>query len=250
MSTWTELSPPERPVLREMFSTCPGMHGGVAAVLDGGMGSAMADDAQNPSTGFLHAGDFRLFAGEPVRDLVEGLLEKIVVVPDPQWDELIRQIAGADVETFQRVAFDAGHWDIEELRDLSGRLPDGFFLRRVEAADMPGFAELDQSLVDNFADYSAFQNEGVGFAIVHKEKIVAGCSSYLIGGGKLEIEIHTHSDYRRRGLAAGAAAALISYCLEHDIEPCWDAANEESAALAEKLGFLNPRPYTAYWLPS
>ena len=233
-----------------MFATCPGLHGGVAAVLDGGMGSAMADDAQNPRTGFVHAGDFRLFAGEPVRDLVEGLLEKIVVVPDPQWEELIRQICGADVGTFQRVDFDAGSWDIEKLRDLSCRLPDGFSLRRVEAADMPDFAALDQSLVDNFADYSAFLNDGVGFAVIHEEKVVAGCSSYLIGGGKLEIEIETHGDFRRRGLATAVAAALISHCLERGIEPCWDAANEESAALAEKLGFLNPRPYTAYWLPS
>ena len=46
---------------------------------------------------------------------------------------------------------------------------------------------------------------------------------------------------------------MILYCLEHEIEPCWDAGNradvretEISAALAKKLGFTNPTPYTAY----
>ena len=39
---------------------------------------------------------------------------------------------------------------------------------------------------------------------------------------------------------------MIEYCLERGLEHCWDAHNEISAALATKLGFVNPAPYTAY----
>jgi hypothetical protein len=39
---------------------------------------------------------------------------------------------------------------------------------------------------------------------------------------------------------------MIEYCLELNLEPCWDAHNEASAALATKLGFVHPAPYTAY----
>src|SRR5439155_13041155 len=62
----------------------------------------------------------------------------------------------------------------------------------------------------------------------------------------LEFEIQTHPDFLRRGLASACAAAMIEYCLEHGLRPCWDAHNDVSAALATKLGFTNPAPYTAY----
>ena len=39
---------------------------------------------------------------------------------------------------------------------------------------------------------------------------------------------------------------MIEYCLERRLEPCWDAHNDISAALAAKLGFVEPAPYTAY----
>ena len=36
--------------------------------------------------------------------------------------------------------------------------------------------------------------------------------------------------------------------MENNLEPCWDAHNDISAALAVKLGFVNPQPYTSYVL--
>jgi predicted GNAT family acetyltransferase len=75
---------------------------------------------------------------------------------------------------------------------------------------------------------------------------VAGCSSYTLANNKLEIEIDTHPDHRRKGLARAVAAALILYCLDAGIEPCWDAHNPESAALAEQLGFTDPTPYEVF----
>jgi hypothetical protein len=39
---------------------------------------------------------------------------------------------------------------------------------------------------------------------------------------------------------------MIEYCVRRGLEPCWDAHNQISAALARKLGFVNPAPYTAY----
>jgi hypothetical protein len=42
------------------------------------------------------------------------------------------------------------------------------------------------------------------------------------------------------------AAALILHCLDAGIEPCWDAHNPESAALALQLGFTDPMPYEVF----
>ena len=84
--------------------------------------------------------------------------------------------------------------------------------------------------------------------ILHQGRFVSGASSAAVGGGKFEIEIQTHREFRRRGLARAVAAALILYGLEHGIEACWDAANESSSAPARQLGFHSTGKYEAYRL--
>jgi hypothetical protein len=37
-------------------------------------------------------------------------------------------------------------------------------------------------------------------------------------------------------------------CLDRGVTPCWDAFNPESAALAATLGYVDPKPYTAFFL--
>lgn len=49
-----------------------------------------------------------------------------------------------------------------------------------------------------------------------------------------------------KGLAAACASALILECLNRGLYPSWDAANRESLALAEKLGYRFDREYPAY----
>ena len=46
--------------------------------------------------------------------------------------------------------------------------------------------------------------------------------------------------------ARSVASAMIEHCIERGLEPCWDAHNPISTALATKLGFVDPQPYTAY----
>ncbi|MBW4622041.1 MAG: GNAT family N-acetyltransferase [Cyanosarcina radialis HA8281-LM2] len=59
----------------------------------------------------------------------------------------------------------------------------------------------------------------------------------------------THDGFRRRGLARAVAAAMVLYCLDRGLEPCWDAANEPSSALARQLGFRSMGKYEALNLP-
>jgi RimJ/RimL family protein N-acetyltransferase len=108
--------------------------------------------------------------------------------------------------------------------------------------------DLDPALIYNFRSHKEFMTRGVGLGILNQGIFVSGASSAAVGGGKLEIEIQTHRQFRRQGLARAAAAALILYCLEHELEPCWDAANEPSAALARQLGFHSIGKYEAYRL--
>ena len=214
----------------------------------GVMGTAFVDNPDEPKIGYLQAGDFRIFAGEPIRAYVEEKFMGAIMVPDDEWEKLLKQIRGDHLQIYERVDFEAGQWDRNRLQTLAQNAADGFIIKRVVHADVAQFAALASSLVHNFPSHSSFLKEGIGFCVKQGTEMVSGCSSYLIGGGKLEIEIQTHADFRRRGLATAVAATMIEHCLAHDLEPCWDAANEWSVGLAEKLGFINPKAYNAYWI--
>jgi hypothetical protein len=127
-------------------------------------------------------------------------------------------------------------------------LPRDYRLLQIDASTYGAFRDLNETFVANFASKEDFLSRGVGFGVVHigRAGFVAGCSSYTISSRCLEFEIETRRDYQRRGLALVTGARMIEHCLEGGLEPCWDAAHEGSAVLAERLGFVGRRRYTAY----
>jgi GNAT superfamily N-acetyltransferase len=196
----------------------------------------------------LVAGDARLAAAEEV---IRSLRRPATVVPaDPSWERLLRRIFGDGLRTRTRVQFRPVRWDKAHLRGFVGALQPSFTLKRITAGDAARFGDLADTLVYNFGSPEEFAARGIGFGIEHEGRFVSGCSSFALSSHSLEFEIQTHPEFRRRGLACATAARMIEHCLDHRLEPCWDAHNNMSAALAEKLGFVDPTPYTAYELPS
>jgi len=234
------------------------------------MGTVFADGAGQPTMALIEL-DFYLLggdapvgnAGRALRYLVGGnarvvdaerTLREIElpasIIAGSSWEPLLRCVWGDALLTRTRVAFSPGDWDRRRLRAFGDALPDGMAVRRIGSRDARGFEELAESLVYNFDSLDDFVKRGVGFGIEHEGRFISGCSSFAISSHSLEFEIQTHPDYRRRGFATATAAALIEYCLDQGLEPCWDAHNSMSAALATRLGFVDPTPYTAYELPA
>jgi len=245
-----ELAPSDRERLRPLFASFPGLHGIVDAALEGTMGTVRADDATRPAVAVIEL-DFYLLAGDPqapsAEDVVRGLSPPwSAVTSSEDWEPLLRRIWGAALQTRTRVAFRPGKADRVRLRQFRETLPDGLTLKRVTADDAARFAELEDSLVYNFPSLDEFVAKGVGFGVEHAGQYVSGCSSFALSSRSLEFEIDTHPDFRGRGLAAACAAAMIEHCLESGLVAWWDAHNDISAALAAKLGFVDPVPYTAY----
>jgi GNAT superfamily N-acetyltransferase len=250
-----ELEPTARAILRPLFEGLPGVHGCLDAVLDGGMGTAHIDDARRPTAAFVRLEDFCLVAGDATlavaEEAIRSLRRPATVIPsDASWERLLRRLFGDGLRTRTRVQFRPGRWDEAHLRGFIGALPGGFTLKRITAADAARFEALAGTLVSNFGSPEEFAARGVGFGIEHEGRFVSGCSSFALSPHSLEFEIQTHPEFRRRGLACATAARMIEHCLVHQLEPCWDAHNDMSAALAEKLGFVDPAPYNAYELPS
>jgi GNAT superfamily N-acetyltransferase len=253
MTILIELDSDNRTSLRKLFDHYPCLHGSVAAVIEGGMGRVFADEQEEPSVA-LAVLDFHFLAGDPLRvnaPLLFKLLQpgNVVIAPTPAWRHLVTATYPDALTVYRREAFQAGQFDVDKLKGFCQALPGGFEPRRVRLEEVTQFAtDLAPALIYNFRSHEEFITRGVGIGILHQGKFVSGVSSAAVGGGKFEIEIQTHRQFRRRGLARAVASALILYCLEHGIEACWDAANEHSAALARQLGFHSTGKYDAYRL--
>ncbi len=248
-----ELDSDNRASSQRLFDRYPCLHGSIAAVIEGGMGKVFADSREEPCVA-LAVLDFHFLAGDPLQENALLLFKlpqpgDVVIAPTPAWQHLLAATYPSALAVYHREAFQVAQFDVDKLRRFCQALPSGFELRQVRLEEVAQFAtDLDPALVYNFRSHKEFMTRGVGLGILHQGMFVSGASSAAVGGGKFEIEIQTHRQFRRRGLARAVAAALILYCLKHGIEPCWDAANESSAALARQLGFHSTGKYEAYRL--
>ena len=247
-----ELAHEQYPTIWTLFAHYPYIHGLVQGILSGTFGHAFADNPAAPKTGMLIDGDFVFFAGDSTTAAATSMVSRcpndsLLIGPNDDWEALIRQVWNDQLKLRQRVAFQQPkQWDRERLRTLVQTIPPGYRLTQITTADVQRFAQLSASLVqiDAPAGQPSFANS-VGFGIDYDRQYVSGCAG-LPAGGMLEFEVQTHPAHKRHGLASAVAAALLEYCLDHDLEPCWDAANPMSTGLALKLGFIETKHYNAY----
>lgn len=247
-----EVAPERRDPLRPLFVDIPGLHGCLDAVLNGDFGLALADDDRTPRTALLQL-DFTFLGGDPGTAAAKDAFAMLGgprashIVATQDWVEPIKTWFGDRVSPHERADFSPGEWEVARLRGFLD-LPAGFDLVAVDASNVERFAALERAFVDSFDSLEDFLARGAGFGVIHRDGFVSGCSSFTLSRGKLEFEIDTQPDYRRRGLATAVAARMLLHCIENAIEPCWDAHNPISAALARKLGFIERNRYFAWVL--
>lgn len=218
--------------------------------LDGTMGEI----AGTSESAAAVLGDFAFFAGKPDMKLAEKVASEreffIAVPQNADWESCIENAFGDRAKKVVRYAFCKNTpFDREKLEKFAADVPEGFTVRRIGEKLYRMCAEGDFScdLVSNFPTFGDYENLGIGFAALTADgTLAAGASSYSSYDGGIEIEIDTHPDFRRRGLAKCLAATLILACLDRGIYPSWDAQNTVSAHLAETLGYAFDREYTAY----
>jgi len=138
----------------------------------------------------------------------------------------------------------------------SKALPPGASLQRI-GVDFLLFSNLIntrqvRSWVYSFWPTPAdFTEQGLGFAVVKGNTVCSWCISVYAAGRELEFGVETAVAHRGRSFATHAAAACLQECAERDIIPHWQCSldNTPSLRVAEKLGFVPKRDYTAHWVP-
>lgn len=220
------------------------------------MGHIYADDLQEPQSAMARLGDFCFFAGQPAKELVmyqppEDRRDFMIMVPQNEaWGRLIAGCYQDRAKPAVRYAIqkEAGIFDRQKLQAITEGISAEYELHMIgeelyAACRREGWTK---DLVAQFPSYAFYQKWGLGVVALRDGRIVSGASSYSAYQGGIEIEIDTHREYRRRGLALACGAKLILSCLERGLYPSWDAQNLGSVALAEKLGYHFDHEYPVF----
>ena len=228
----------------------------VLSCLQGFMGNAWVDKLSEPTCARMIVGDICFFSGEPNDMAVAGVfmdhpVASMLCVPEQEvWEPLIERHFPDKLNRFSRYAFrkDPAAFSRDRLRAYVERLPDGYTLMPLtgDLVETVMSHEWSRDFVSNFADAADYRNRGIGWVVLHAGEPVCGASSYTVYRDGIEIQIDTREDHRRRGLARACAASLILDCLDRGLYPSWDAANRESVALAEQLGYRFSHAYATY----
>lgn len=220
------------------------------------MGHLYANGEEHPTAAMAILGDFCFLAGEPDRELVLYKPEWckqdfLIMIPQNEaWEAMIEDCYGEKAKKVTRYGIkkEPGIFDREHLQNVVKTLPDGYVLTMMNEELFCRCREIDwcREWVAQYPDYALYHNYGLGALVMKDGEPVSGASSYSGYHGGIEIEIKTHEDHRRKGLAYVCGAKLILECLDRGWYPNWDAQNEWSVGLAEKLGYHFRHEYAAY----
>lgn len=219
-------------------------------------GTAWVDDDSAPTTGRIVSGDFVFLAGEPREEFIYGeegrlLRPEMLLIPDsPQWHAMIEGVYGDRCEKKERyhIKKEGDIFDRDLLKKYANSLEEDYTLKEIDHSlyDSIMATEWCRDFCSQFANWEHYHKKGMGFVACKDGMIVSGASSYTSYREGIEIQIITHEDYRKKGLALACASALMLKALENNLYPNWDAGNMASVGVATKLGYHYDKPYTAY----
>lgn len=218
--------------------------------LDGTMGEIYG----NEESVVAYLGDFVFLAGKPSLELVKfkptGFNKNFVImVPRSEdWNDLIELNFKFNKTERYAIKKETDIFDEKKLQTIVDYLDETYELKMIDEEIYSICNETSwlKDLVAQYGNYDIYKNLGLGCVILKDGQIVSGASSYSSYKEGIEIEIDTHIDHRRKGLALVCGAKLILECLKRNLYPSWDAQNKGSVALAEKLGYHFDHAYPVY----
>lgn len=217
------------------------------------MGDLYVNETETAAAAVL--GDFAFYAGAADAELASFQVpgrnwRGMLLIPQNEaWEALLAQTWTDRVQKQERYAIrkEPDVFDLRHLQHLA-HVPEGYDLARMDEPLYEKAKQRDWSRdwVGNYPDWQAFDKLGLASILLKDGEPVAGASSYSTYKGGIEIEIDTRPDMRRKGLATVCAANLILDCLARGLYPSWDAANQMSVGLAQKLGYRFSHSYMVY----
>jgi len=238
--------------LARVFAPIPRVDISIECVLEDQMGRAFVDSVDDPCAYLLELDGFFCYFGGDVRSaagraLVEALPSgRMIMSGPPGWEQIIEATFGEQLIKIERYSYRSDTLSLDHLRKLAAANPNTAHVQRVDVAlaqSAPAYLE-----IGGYESVEDFVARGIGYCLMLNSES-AGCAyASLVNSSAIEVSIVVAPDQRQKGVATALAAQLLIWCLENHLAPHWDAANEESCGLAEKLGYTKVGTYNAYFL--
>lgn len=249
-----ELTRANRLRLARAFRHNPRVDYAIDCVLEAQMGQAFVDDLDRPTAYRITIGPFWYFAGDSDSPGGRALLAEwpaynLLMPSPPAWAAAARATLGDRLVSFSRYSFLADGLSEGHLAAVIDGSPQR---DRVVAADATLLARAAEG-VETFIDLADFDSpddfvaRGLGYVALDGERVMGAAYSSLVCSRGIEVSLYVDEPYRRQGVATALAARLLLECLRQGRRPNWDAANPESCALAEKLGYVAGGSYDSYF---
>lgn len=232
-----------RGVIDVLFEGHSELRAVIEAVLERRLGTVEAE-GDAPRVARLTVGCYQFFGGDPTAAAARRLVEtaaaprELVYGNDAAWRRLILDVHGPRVSDRPMQTFDPSRLSATALERLEIAEPDGFELRRFDAALAGQLdAELAPHALQVFPSANDFVARGIGYGAVKDGRLACAATSYTLSSRSVEVAIATRPEFRGRGLAAAVSARLLRHCLEAGLTPQWSASNPISQRLALRLGY-------------
>ena len=254
MSHELELTTANRLRLARAFRYNPRVDYSVDCVLEAQMGQAFVDDLEQPTAYRITIGPFWYFAGDADSPGGRALLAEwpaynLLMPSPPEWVAAARVTLGERLVSFPRYSFSADGLNEEHLAAVIDGSPQRDHVVTADTALLARASEGVETFID-LADFDSpddFVARGLGYVALDGERVMGAAYSSLVCSRGIEVSLYVDDPYRRQGVATALAARLLLECLRQGRRPNWDAANLESCALAEKLGYVAAGSYDCYF---
>lgn len=245
----------------------------IDSIIDGHTtGGVYADDAEAPRTALAadlqgdlylagEAGDAatsralgQLITGQVIPAAQAGGVPGLAIFYDtPAWEAALGDVLPGlkTIKVARRYYRFAGGQEYLAGLDWRATVPPGGGLHRVDEGWLArrDVANMEQvaGWVDSFwHSHAEFVRDSFGFFLLDGDAVASWCLGVFVRGQQVELGVATVPQNRGQGYATAAAARCVAFCIERGLTPhwhCWDN-NVASWHIAEKIGFVDPRPYT------
>jgi GNAT superfamily N-acetyltransferase len=232
----------------------------VIAYLQGYMGEGYVMSAANPKAALIISGEYSFWGGDPNSADAKYLTERLFdVLPsdytigifaksNPKWEETLLAYRDNNPVVVPRFGIAQKDYAFDNvlLQGYVDSISDDFTIIPINENlyEQAMRADWSKEFCETFSSAEDYLARGFGFAAVKDGKLVSGASTMTVYDGGAELQIATHPDFRKMGLALPCAATFILECVRRNMRPCWDAANEISLKMALKLGYEYEGEYT------